>query len=119
MPVFLVVAFEWLMGALVWLGSSLGGWLMVGLGYFFTQAALPLVRKVLVGLGFGWVVYSGIDAGLQEIYESLQDYVAMLPGYIIEVMAWFEVDRMISLILSAYAMAAAFKSATLAGIFHR
>lgn len=109
----------WLSAAFATLATTLtswGGWLLAA---FVGSAIVPLAKKVLVGLGFGVVTFVGIDYMLNEAYSSLQDSIATLPGHILVVMSWLDIDKMISVILSAYAAAAATKAAIGAGIFHR
>ena len=77
---------------------------MSSFGVYLDSVSLPIVQKVLVGLGFGTVTYVGLQAGfntLQQIVISNMGSVAASMGSLF-FMAGFNTS--IGLVLSAGSM---------------
>lgn len=87
--------------------------------FLLSHVALRLVVKVMVGLGMGYVVFQGIDIMLDQAYQSLVNNLSGLPVDILAFVRYMEIDKMINVIFSAYAINAAFKTATLTAVFTR
>lgn len=115
----LVPLFTWLVGAIGWLLRFFGGWIFVGLGTFLSVAIVPLAKKVLLGLGFGMVMFQGVDLLLTNAYEQIQLSVGTMPSLIIALFAWLDVDKMLSLLVSAYTTKAALTLASNTGFFRK
>jgi hypothetical protein len=53
---------------------------MSSLGLYLDSVALPIVRKVLVGLGFGTVTYLGLQAAFDQAQAAIQaNFSGMIP----------------------------------------
>lgn len=63
--------------------------------------ALPLARKVLVGLGFGLVTYAGVSAGLDGIVAQVQASFGGLSGSVVQILALGGVFRAMSILVGA------------------
>lgn len=70
----------------------------------FIQAAGSLVGRVLVSLGIGYVVYSGIDASIAWMKSSVVTGLSGLSAQTVATMGALQVGRCISIICSALVM---------------
>lgn len=94
-----------------------GGWLVAGLGGLFGSMALPIAKKVLIGLGFGFLVFQGVDTLLSVAYSSIQSYLMQLSPMLLGLLNYLDIDRMISVLISAYTTRAAIQSSLMGGLF--
>lgn len=88
--------------------SKVAAWstsfLVMGFGAFAASSIVPLAKKVLIGLGFGYVVYQGLDIAFDYAKQQIMLSVSGLPADLITIFAWLEIDKMITLIFSAYSI---------------
>lgn len=77
---------------------------MASLGIYFDSIALPLVQKVLVGLGFGTVTYLGVSTLFSSLQSTLVGNYNSLPSQIAALfyLAGFNVS--LGMVLAAWAM---------------
>lgn len=80
--------------------AALGPWLWA----FILTIVVPLVEKVLILLGVGWVIYQGVDVALEELKTQLTGYLGGLPADLIGILGIMKVDMAFSLVLSAIAL---------------
>lgn len=77
---------------------------LIAAGTLASVAIVPLVVKVLVGLGVGFAVYTGLtavfDASFGFIVESFQD----LPLEVLGILGLANIDKYITMIFSAHAV---------------
>ena len=73
------------------------------LTYLLSAIAVPLVKKILVALGVGYVSYSGVSALLDSAYLSIQGMFAGLPLAFVQAFGYLEIDKMISVLFAAFA----------------
>jgi hypothetical protein len=93
-----------------------GGWLVAGLSGLLGASALPIAKKVLVGLGFGYLVFQGVDILLSSAYSAIQVHLNQLPPILLGLVNYLEVDRMISVLISAYTTKAAIQTSLMGGL---
>jgi hypothetical protein len=85
MPAILVVAFEWLVAALGWLvRSQIGQWILAALAFF----------------GIKFFV---ADNAIEALMSFVQERMAGVPSFMADWLGYVNVDRYISIVLSAYA----------------
>lgn len=53
---------------------------MASFGVYLDSVALPIVQKVLVGLGFGAVSYVGLQAGFNSLETMFQSNMTSIPS---------------------------------------
>lgn len=68
------------------------------------QIAGTLVGKVLLSLGFGYVVFSGVDASIAFAKAQFVGHIGALPAAAVGVMAVMKVGTCVSMLTSAVAM---------------
>lgn len=96
--------FAWLGGVLTASFSWLGTFLLAAGGAFLASSIVPMAKKVLIGLGFGFVVFQGVDILLSQAGAVIKSSLSSLPVDMVSILAWLQIDSMISIILSAYAV---------------
>jgi len=78
----------------VWIASLIGG---------LAQAMSGLVGRVLLSLGLGYVIYSGVDVALATIKtEIFQSLLAVHPD-VLSMLGAMKVGNAINIVFSAYA----------------
>lgn len=70
-----------------------------------------LVGRVLMALGLSYVTYSGFSLGADFLLNEIKVNLGSMPADILSFLAWLWVDRAISMIFSAYAVALTYKTA--------
>lgn len=76
----------------LWIAALIGG---------LVQAAGTLAGRVLISLGFGFVAFSGVDAGILWARDSLLASLTGLPAVAVQVAATLKVGVCISILTSA------------------
>lgn len=76
----------------VFLAALIGG---------FIQAAGTLVGKVLISLGMGYVVYSGLDTGLSWLGSQIQAAASGLGSEVVAIMGALKAGVICNILLSA------------------
>jgi hypothetical protein len=76
----------------LWIAALLGA---------LVQAAGTLVGKVLVSLGIGYVVYSGVDTSIGWAKDYALANIQSLPTAMVQVLGVLQVGRIISILTSA------------------
>lgn len=84
---------------------------LAALGGVLLNIAGSVVGRVLLGLGIGFVTYSGLGASIDWLKTSIQNSFAGMPADTLSFLAWLWVDKAISLLFSAYTVAMTFKLA--------
>lgn len=79
------------------------------LGGLLTVAG-SLTGRVLLALGMSYVTYKGFNLGADWLLNSIKGSFGAMPADILSFLAWMWVDRAISMIFSAYAVALSFKT---------
>ena len=64
--------------------------------------AVPLVVKVLVGLGVGFVTYQGMNFLLESMFDLAIDQFSGMPANMIQILALCNVDKYLTIISSAF-----------------
>lgn len=77
---------------------------------FIIATIVPIVFKVLVALGIGFVTYSGVTLGIDQISAFVESQFTGLPSYILQLIALMKVDIAISMLLAAYSAKLALQS---------
>lgn len=75
------------------------------------QLAGSLVGRVLLSLGMSFVVFTGINIGFDMLKNIITDNMSGMGADVVNVLAFFWVDRAISLVLATYTAALALKMA--------
>ncbi len=91
--------------------------LLVGFMLFASQTVLPLMIKVLSGLGIGVAVYTGINSLIDLVESQVVGYLLGLPPLAVAILGRLEIDVALSVLISALAMAATIKGVTSSGVF--
>ncbi|WP_426161643.1 DUF2523 domain-containing protein [Pseudoduganella sp. R-34] len=72
----------------------------------------PLVGRVLLALGMGYVTYKGVGAGIDWLLMQIKMNIGAMPTQAVQLLAYLWVDKAISMMFSAYAAAALIKLGT-------
>lgn len=63
-----------------------------------------LLPRLLIALGIGFVVFQGVDLALDQIETIVQSNLSALGGDLVAWAAFLNIDKAISMILSAYSI---------------
>lgn len=77
---------------------------MASYGLYLNSIATPLVKNVLVGLGFGVVTYTGLQAAFSTLQSLVVNNLNSLPAQVASLMYLAGFNYSIGLILSACSM---------------
>lgn len=66
-----------------------------------SAAAVPLVRKVLIGLGVTLPIFAGIQILLDQFEQLVVDQFSLLPETLVQAAGVMQLDVCISIILSS------------------
>lgn len=77
---------------------------MASLGVYLDSISLPLVQKVLVGLGIGTVTYVGLQAAFNQIQTLIISNYNSVAAQIGALFFLAGFDYSVGLVLAAYAM---------------
>mgnify|MGYP000255009981 CR=1 FL=1 len=69
---------------------------------FITIILSSLIIRVVIALGVGIIVYSGIDAGLDAAQTYIETEWSGLPAYMLQLLGILQLDTAIAIILAAY-----------------
>jgi len=84
--------------------------LMSLLGGLLTIAG-SMVGRVLLALGMSYVTYSGFDVLISWLLNQVKSNMSSMPVEVVSFLGWLWVDKAISMIFSAYTVAATIKMA--------
>lgn len=76
----------------------------------------PMIGRVLLALGMGYVSYKGFDTSITWLLNSIKSSISSMPAEIISFLGWLWLDKAISMIFSAYAAASLVKLAGSASV---
>lgn len=79
----------------LWVAAIIGG---------LIQAAGTLVGRVLVSLGFGYTVFSGIDTSITWARDQVLSHIGQLPATAIQLAGLMQVGTALSILTSALAV---------------
>ncbi len=97
-----------LMGILTWaraLLPNITGWVL-------KLFSVGFISQLLAGIGFGVVIYAGLDAGLTAIIGLLQSQWAGVPSAVLQLVTLAGVPQGLNIILSAHVSGLAVVTAT-------
>lgn len=78
------------------------GWLVAGIAGGLAQAMGTLVGRVLVALGLGLAVYTGVSTAVDWLVSLAKTSLSGLPADVVAVAAATKIDVAISMVTSAY-----------------
>lgn len=67
--------------------------------------AVPIAIKILLGLGLGFGIYTGLDAGINEIESILADQYLLMPANMLAIVKMAGFTTGISMTIASYAAA--------------
>jgi len=68
---------------------------------FFMAAITPIAKQLLVGLGFGFMTYTGVSVAFNSLVSSMTTSISMIPPDILVYAQMSGVFEALGLILSA------------------
>lgn len=75
---------------------------IIAAGALTSAIVVPLVIKVMVGLGVGFITYTGVTLILDQALSFVIGQFSDLPGTVAQLLAMANVDRYVTMIFSAY-----------------
>jgi hypothetical protein len=96
--------------------------LALGIGAVLSTIIVPLVVKVFIALGFGFVTYSGIQLLLDVVLAQIQAQFAAMPvefDAAVALFGYMNVDKAITMIFSAIVMRATLRGLQAGGDFKK
>lgn len=84
-------------------------------GAVLSVIIIPLVVKVLIALGVGFVTFTGLNLLLDEAYNLIVAQISSLPTEPLSMLAIMKVDVYITMVFSAYSARMALAGLTAAG----
>lgn len=75
------------------------------------RLATPMVGRVLLALGMGYVTYSGFDLAVTWLLTQIKSNMGSMPGDVVSFLAFLWVDKAIAMVFSAYSAAITVKLA--------
>lgn len=66
------------------------------------SAACTMVGKALIGLGVGFITYTGVKTGLNLMQTQLNSYLMALPAFVLQGAGMLQVDTIFSMLFSAF-----------------
>lgn len=82
-------------------------------------AIVPIIVIVLGSFGFGIVVYTGVDAAIEQAYQYIQQQTSALPADLLTIFAKMNLDKYISMLFAAYTTRLAIKGMGASGQFSK
>lgn len=76
------------------------------------QIASSLAGRVFLALGFSYLTFTGLDAGLSTIEQLVMSKMGGVSGDAVAFFAWMNLDKALSMIFSAMTSAVALKGIT-------
>lgn len=68
-----------------------------------------MVGRVLLALGLSYVTYTGLNVSINFLLQQITSNMNSMPTDVVAFLGWLWVDRAVSMIFSAYAVAMAFR----------
>ena len=65
----------------------------------------PLVGRVLLALGMGFVTYKGFDVSVSWLLAQVKANMAGMPADVLSFLGWLWLDKAIGMVFSAYTAA--------------
>lgn len=93
--------------------------MMQALWLFLWSAIVPLAMRVLVGVGIGWVTYSGVGAGLDALTTNIMNNYNGLGADILAVLNLAGFSVVINTLISSFVISATFRGLNATGIISR
>ena len=81
------------------------------LGGLLLTLSASMVGRVLLALGLSYITYSGFNTAVTWLLDKIKADMNSMPMDVISFLGWLWVDKAISMIFSAYAVAMAVKMA--------
>lgn len=69
------------------------------LGVFLAASVVPLAKKLLIGLGIGWVTYTGLTALLEQVQAQVTGNLGMLGGSAMQILTMAGFPDFIGIVL--------------------
>lgn len=79
---------------------TIAGWILMFIGF----ALLPLIIKVMAGLGIGFVTYQLGSFALAELFSKVQENVSQLPPEALVFVSMAKIDEAISIVFAGLAV---------------
>lgn len=76
----------------------------VKLGTWLASIAAPLAKKVLVGLGIGWLTYEGVSVAMQAVENQVIAQWGGMPADVLAVVGLWGFTDAVGIILGGMAM---------------
>lgn len=73
------------------------------LGVFLAASVVPLAKKLLLGLGIGWVTYTGLTALLAQVQAQVTGNFGMLGGSALQILTLAGFPDLIGIVLGGVA----------------
>lgn len=83
---------------------TVAGWILMFIGF----ALVPLIIKVMAGLGIGFVTYQLGSFALDQLFAKVQEYVTQLPPEALVFASMCNIDEAISIVFSGLAVRLSF-----------
>lgn len=83
------------------------------------QAAVSIVGRVLLALGFGMAVMTGVNSSLTWLKSLIQSQFSGLPGIVVDVLSTCQIGASVSVVLSALSARLLFDGMSSAGVIKR
>lgn len=74
-----------------------------GVWAFIVTIIVPLLVKLLVALGVGFITYTGIDIAAGNVQTFIENQFSGVPGYMLQLIGILQLDTAISMVIAAYA----------------
>lgn len=88
-------------------------------GAVWSVIAIPLVVKILLGLGIGFISYQGITLLTDSALEFIRSNLAGMPADVVAVIAITKIDVYFTMIFSAYAIKLTLKGLDSTGVLRK
>lgn len=79
---------------------SFFGWVLMFIGF----AMVPLIIKIMAGIGIGFVSYQLGSWALNEVFEMVKQYLSLIPPEAIAFAAMCKIDEAISILFAGLAV---------------
>lgn len=86
---------------------------------FLLAIVAPLAIRLLIGIGCGWAVYTGLDVGMSTLSTQIMSSYNGLSIDVLNVLNLAGVGVVINTLLTSYSVSAILKGLNAAGVFTR
>ena len=90
-----------------------------GVGALLSAIIIPLIVKVMLALGIGFVAYTGINLALDQAYDLIVSNFQAIPTAPLQLLAIANADVYFSMLFSAYGIRLVIAGLTSAGVLNR